>query len=68
MHLGGHCLWTAQLVRCLCGHGSDWMSVVVSGVWVLILDLLVFEGNVVMLMGLSTAGSLHCMLLGSLIL
>ena len=44
------------------------MSVVVSGVWVLILDLLVFEGNLVMLMGLSTAGSLHCMLLGSLIL
>ena len=29
---GGHCLWTAQLVRCLCEHGSDWMSVVVIGV------------------------------------
>ena len=34
----------------------------------LILDLLVFEGNVVMLMGLSTAGNIHCMLPGSLIL
>jgi hypothetical protein len=35
---------------------------------VLIHDLLAFEGNVVIWMGLSTVGSLHCMLLGSWIL
>ena len=49
-------------------HGSDLMSFVVNGVWVLIHDSLAFEGNVGMLMGLSMAGSLRCMLPDSLIL
>jgi hypothetical protein len=35
---------------------------------VLLQDLIAFEGSVKMLMGLSTAESLHCMLLGSWIL
>jgi len=68
MYLGGHCLWTAQLLRCHCVHSLNWMSLVVRGVSVLIHSLLVFEGNVWLVLGLSTAGSLHCMLPDSLIL
>jgi hypothetical protein len=48
--------------------GLDWMAIVVRGVSELMRGLLAFEGNIGMLVWLSTAENLSCMLHGTLFL